>query len=141
MACYDEVIFVNSIIMGEGMPPSGEEEYMEAFVPDTSAEETASAPEAERASVVEALRLGSAESEQLLSALVEHWESMVGESLMERVGHVRNIAQLYREAGLYRRAFDALQDAADIAYNEFDDALVAQIDDEMLEVRREAGRE
>lgn len=127
--------------MSEGIPPFDEEDAREAFVSDMTDPETLEdSAERARANVVEGLRLQSTESEQLLDALIVSWETSVGESVIERVGHVQRIAQLYRDAGLYERAFLALQDAGDMAYNEHQDDLLEQIESEMTEIKREAGR-
>jgi len=119
--------------MHEGPPSSDEgqenqeENVSETFVLDKGA-------------VIAALRENAPESEQMLNELIAGWEANVGESFGERVDHVRNIAQLYHEAGLFERAFNALGDAAEVAYQEGQDAVCDQIEQEMSALKREAGR-
>lgn len=94
----------------------------------------------DRSFVIDSLRSQSPESEQLLIELIIKMEACVGESFEGRVGHIRNIAKLYQEAGLYERAFDALNDAADMSYQEGHDDVCEQLEQEMTNLKNEAGR-
>lgn len=69
----------------------------------------------------------------LLNYLVQ-MEENVGDSITERIGYIRETANIYKEAGLYERAFNALNDAADLAYYEGHDELCAEIDEEINEI-------
>ncbi len=94
----------------------------------------------DRSFVIDSLRSQSPESEQLLIELILNMEARVGESFEERVGHIQDIAKLYREAGLYERAFYALNDAADMSYQEGHDDVCEQLEHEMTILKNEASR-
>lgn len=118
--------------MHEG-PPSSDEgrENQEVNVSETFVHD--------KGAVTAALRENAPEAEQMLVELIASWEANVGESFAERVGHIRNTAQLYRESGLFERAFNTLGDAAEMAYQEGQDDLCDQIEQEMANLKKRGG--
>jgi hypothetical protein len=100
-------------------------------------EEELISPEAvkiDRHAVISALNEQTPESERMLLSYLMQLESSVGDSIEEKIGYIRDTAKIYKEAGLFERAFNALNDAADMAYYEGHDDLCAEIDKEMDEI-------
>lgn len=100
-------------------------------------EEELIVPEAvkiDRYAVISALHEHTPESEQMLLKYLAQIEENIGDSILERISYIRETAKIYKEAGLYERAFNALNDAADMAYYEGHDEIVAEIDNEINEI-------